>query len=169
MEPVKGGKLQPATESMLEWGQPVNGLRMALAWPPALDEPTMGEVSEFHAVVQNISDTPVRLYTDAEASERSWIDIKRRGVVERISSGEPMGLDVTLQPQEVVFFRMYAADTSDASNAPVGATIASDIRRDPVMTLQAGLEIANPPSGAWKGTLLSSDTRAGIGAEAPKN
>ena len=39
-----GAKLQPGTEEKLQWGEPVNGLRLALAWPPTLGEPAAGEV-----------------------------------------------------------------------------------------------------------------------------
>src|SRR5262245_2632347 len=60
-QPKEGAKLKPATEQKLKWGEPVNGLRMALAWPPSLGEPGMGDGQDFYLVVQNVSQAAVRL------------------------------------------------------------------------------------------------------------
>ncbi|TXT30691.1 MAG: antirepressor regulating drug resistance protein, partial [Planctomycetota bacterium] len=60
-KPSQGVMLKPATEQKLKWGEPVNGLRMALAWPPTLGEPGMGAEPEFYLVVQNVSEAAVRL------------------------------------------------------------------------------------------------------------
>ena len=75
-QPKTGAKIEPATEQKLEWGEPVNGLRMALAWPPTLGEPTVGEVPDLYLAVQNVSEAPVRLCTTAEATMRrgSFLD-----------------------------------------------------------------------------------------------
>ena len=62
-QPRSGELLQPSTEQKLKWGEPVNGLRMALVWPPTLGEPGIGDAEEVFLVVQNVSETGVRFTT----------------------------------------------------------------------------------------------------------
>ncbi|HEV3006265.1 MAG TPA: M56 family metallopeptidase, partial [Pirellulales bacterium] len=80
VEPNRGAKLRPGTQEKLEWGQPVNGLRMALAWPPALGEPAAGDVPDFYLAVQNVSAAPVRLCTTAEAPNQRRLTFSTSGV-----------------------------------------------------------------------------------------
>ena len=73
-EPKPGAQLKPATEQKLKWGEPANGLRMALAWPPSLGEPAMGDAQKFYLVVQNVSQAQVRLTAnDAAPNPRELI------------------------------------------------------------------------------------------------
>ncbi|MDB5355156.1 MAG: hypothetical protein JWN24_1609 [Phycisphaerales bacterium] len=168
---LKGAaKLQPATEAKLEWGEPVNGLRMALAWPPALGEPAAGDVADFYLAVQNASKTAVRLCTTVDAPHERWLDIKEKDrIVSRIGSKEPNGVDVTLQSQEVAFLRLFQEAVKDPNGASAGAAIASDIRQSTRYQLNAALKVDKAPAGAWTGTVTTPNTRAGVGAEAPKN
>lgn len=167
----RGAKLQPGTQELLEWGQPVNGLRMALAWPPALGEPAAGDLPDFFLAVQNVATAPVRLCTTAEAPNQRRLSFSTNGVLQgRIVSLEPNGIDVTLQPREVVFLRLFVESAKeDASRASHGAMLAAAVRQSPAMTLLADVEIAKAPKGAWSGKLVTPETRAGVGAEAPKN
>ena len=125
-----GVKLQPASEQKLEWGEPVNGLRMALAWPPTLGEPAAGEVPDLYLAVQNVSEAPVRLCTTAEATMRRGLLFSTNGVAQaRTISEQPNGLDTTLGPREVVFLRLFvesAKDTRDWQPAEASALL-SDI------------------------------------------
>ena len=90
-EPQKsseGAKLKPATEQKLQWGETVNGLRMALAWPPSLGEPGMGEEQEFYLVVQNVSQAQVRLtdrrlFSSTTCSDRTRDSSFRAGARKR--------------------------------------------------------------------------------------
>ncbi len=70
-EPKPGAQLKPATEQKLKWGEPANGLRMALAWPPSLGEPGMGDSPVFYLVVQNVSQAQVRLTANDAAQTRA--------------------------------------------------------------------------------------------------
>jgi len=169
-KPKGAARLQPATEAKLEWGEPVNGLRMALAWPPALGEPAAGDVADFYLAVQNASKMAVRLCTTVEAPHERWLDIKEKDrIVSRIGSKEPNGVDVTLQPQEVVFLRLFQEAVKDPNGASAGAAIASDIRQSTRYQLNAALKVDKAPAGAWTGAVTTPNTRAGVGAEAPKN
>ena len=75
-------KLAARHEQKLEWGEPVNGLRMALAWPPTLGEPAAGEVPDLYLAVQNVSEAPVRLCTTAEATMRRGLLFSTNGVAQ---------------------------------------------------------------------------------------
>ncbi len=169
-QPDSAAKLQPGTEQKLQWGEPVNGLRMALAWPPTLGEPAAGEVPDFFLAVQNVSQAPVRFCTTAEAPHERRLTFATSGVIQGvIVSSEPNGVDATLQPREVVFLRLFMESARETDRAPHGAMMASAVRQSPAMTLRADLEIAKAPAGAWTGKLVTPDTRAGVGAEAPAN
>jgi hypothetical protein len=166
----KAATLQPATEQKLDWSEPVNGLRLALAWPPSLGEPAAGAVADFLAVVQNVSDAPVRLYTKAESLDERWVDVRDdSGTLLRLSSKEASGVDVTLQPRQVVVFTLLPEGAKQADRATTGAMVASDVRQQPKLKLRAGLKIATAPVGAWSGKLTTPDTRAGLNVEAPAN
>jgi hypothetical protein len=170
-EPKQGAKLQPGTEQKLEWGEPVNGLRMALAWPPTLGEPAAGDVADFFLAVQNVSDAPVRLCTTAEAPNKRRLTFSTNGVPQgRTVSSEPNGVDATLEPREVVFLRLFEESAKDdAPRATHGSMIAANVRQSPAMTVHADIEIAKAPERAWTGKLVTPETRAGVGAAAPKN
>jgi hypothetical protein len=170
-EPNRGAKLQPGTQEKLQWGQPVNGLRMALAWPPTLGEPAAGDLPDFFLAVQNVSTAPVRLCTTAEAPNQRRLTFSTDGIPQgRTVSSQPNGADVTLEPREVVFLRLFVESAKDdTSRASHGSMIAAAVRQSPAITLLADFEIAKAPEGAWSGKLVTPETRAGVGAEAPKN
>ena len=162
--------LQPATEQKLDWSEPANGLRMALAWPPSLGEPAAGETADLFAVVQNVSEAPVRLCTTAEAPDERWLDMRDdSGILQRLSSKEPSGVDVTLKPREVIFLRLLPEGAKAADRSTTGALVASDVSQILKLKLRAGLKIATAPAGAWTGTLTTPDTRAGLDVAAPAN
>src|SRR6185295_2932168 len=147
-----------------------NGLRMALAWPPTLGEPAAGEVPDLFLAVQNVSVTPVRLCATSEAPNQRRLTFATNGVLQgRIVSSEPNGADATLGPREVVFLRLFTEDAKNTQRAPHGSMLATTVRQSPTFTLRADFEIAKAPAGVWMGKLVTPETRAGIGAEAPKN
>jgi beta-lactamase regulating signal transducer with metallopeptidase domain len=170
-QPQQGAKLQPGNEEKLDWGEPVNGLRLALAWPPTLGEPAVGEVPDFYLAVQNVSTKPVRLCTTADAPIERRLTMMTAGVPQgRTESKEPNGTDVMLAPRAVVFLQLFPEQAKERRDRPShGAHVASAVRQMPTMTLLADLEIKKAPNGAWTGKLVTPGTRAGIGAEAPKN
>ena len=170
MKPKDGAKLKPGTEEKLEWGEPVNGLRMALCWPPALDEPAAGDVPDLHLAVQNVSKAPVRLCTTAEATQQRRLTHKSKETIQfRIVDDKPAGIDCTLQPREAVFLRLFARGRQ-ARRSP--ARVPKSHRACAGCldySLVAEMEISKGPAGAWTGKLTTPDTRAGVGADAPKN
>jgi beta-lactamase regulating signal transducer with metallopeptidase domain len=169
MKQKKGAKLKAGTEDKLEWSEPAGGLRMALCWPPVLDEPAAGELPELHLAVQNVAQAPVRLCTTAEATQQRRLTHKSKGQIQfRIVDDKPAGIDCTLEPREVVFLRLFAPDDKTGA-ARASSEIASGVRRMPQYFLVAEMEISKGPASAWTGKLITPDSRAGVGADAPKN
>jgi beta-lactamase regulating signal transducer with metallopeptidase domain len=169
-KPKESAMLNPTTEQKLDWGEPVNGLRLALAWPPVLGEPAAGDVADFYVAVQNTSQAPVRLCTTAGSPDERWLDLKDKdGILFRLSSKEPTDADVTLKPREAVFLRLFPEAATQPDTIPAGAGIASSVRQSPDYRMKATLKVDKAPVGAWSGTLVTPDTRAGVGAESPKN
>jgi hypothetical protein len=69
-----------------------------------------------------------------------------------------------------VFLRLFVESAKDhAPRATHGSMMAAVVRQSPGMTLFADIEIAKAPKGAWTGKLVTPETRAGVGAAAPKN
>jgi beta-lactamase regulating signal transducer with metallopeptidase domain len=168
-KPNDGAKLKPGTENKLEWGKPVNGLRMALCWPPVLDEPAAGDVPDLHLAVQNVSKASIRLCTTAEATQQRRLTHKSGGKIQfRIVDDKPAAIDCTLRPREAVFLRLFAGEEKPSA-VPPGSEIAAGVRRIAEYSLMADMEISRAPAGAWTGKLATPDTRAGVGVAAPKN
>lgn len=151
-------------DSMTVW-------REMIATRVAQESPAAGEVSDFYLAVQDVSTKPVRLCTTADAPNKRRLMIMTAGVPQsRTVSEAPNGIDVTLQPREVVFLRLFPErDMQRPVIHSRGPLDAAAVRKIPTMTMLADLEITNAPGGAWTGMLITADTRAGIGAEAPQN
>src|SRR5262249_50428474 len=107
-KPTPGAVLKPATEQKLKWGEPANGLRMALAWPPSLGEPGMGDEQDFYLVVQNVSQAAVRLTAnDAAPNPRRLIMWNNGTPISATSDPAPAPSDWLLQLREVAFLRLF--------------------------------------------------------------
>jgi beta-lactamase regulating signal transducer with metallopeptidase domain len=154
-----GAMLQPATEQKLKWGEPVNGLRMALAWPPSLGEPGLGDVPEFYLVVQNVSDKGVRLTANDAAPNPRGLNLYDATIVSRTVDDLPIPGDWLLQPREATFVRLFHAEQKFED----GRT-SSVLKENVVSTLgqysyTAEMTIATAPAGAWTGKLVTGATR----------
>ena len=68
-KPKAGVKLELGTEEYLAWGQPVNGLRAAIAIRPAAREPKPADMRELYLAVQNVSNAPIRLSDTTKARD----------------------------------------------------------------------------------------------------
>ncbi len=75
----KAGGLELGTEEHLAWGQPVNGLRAAIAIRPAAGEPKQGEERELYLAVQNVSDAPIRSQRHHQGGETPSAGLQTRG------------------------------------------------------------------------------------------
>ncbi|MDZ4687695.1 MAG: hypothetical protein SH850_21700 [Planctomycetaceae bacterium] len=159
-EPKPGAQLKPATEQKLKWGEPANGLRMALAWPPSLGEPGMGDANEFFLVVQNVSETAVRLAAGDDAPNPRRLMMRENGrPLQAISDLVPTPGDWLLQPREVAFFRLYQSNAEWKDGRTISSAIEQDIRVVPRYSMTAEMTIEKAPAGAWTGKLITGQTR----------
>src|SRR5262249_27570134 len=137
-EPKEGAKLKPATEQKLKWGEPVNGLRMALAWPPSLGEPGMGDGQQFYLVVQNVSQAPVRLTAnDAAPNPRRLITWDNGRPLSATKDPLAMPGDWLLEPRGVAFLRLFGPAERLSDGSTISAADEQAIRTYPQYSLTA--------------------------------
>lgn len=169
-KPKPGAKLKSATEQKLKWGEPVNGLRMALAWPPTFGEPGIGEEERFYLVVQNVSQAAIR-FTANDAAPNPRRAVMWNIDVPMAATADPTTMpgDWLLQPREVAFFHLFDA----AEKQPDGRTLSSyeeaTIRKYPQYSLTAEMTIEKAPAGAWTGKLTTDHTRGSMDVITPKH
>jgi beta-lactamase regulating signal transducer with metallopeptidase domain len=169
-EPKAGAMLKPATEQRLKWGAIVNGLQMALAWPPSLGEPGIGDAPSFYLVVQNVSQADVRLTAnDAAPNPRRMIMWNNGTPMMATADPTPMPGDWLLQPRQVAFFRLFqpAEKMNDGRN--ISAADEQAVRVYPQYSLTAEMTIEKAPAGAWTGKLATSQSRGSMDVIPPKN
>ncbi len=91
---------------------------MALAWPPTLGEPGMGEAEEFYLVVQNVSETAVRLAAgdDAPNPRRLMMWVQQKGLLRKLDFSKIAEVEET----------RYEGD--EAAEAPIPADVREAVR-----------------------------------------
>jgi hypothetical protein len=180
-KPVEAMKLDAAAEEKLRWGEPVNGLRAAVAIRPLAGADKVGELPDLFIAVQNVSNAAVR-FSDADVPATvnlRTLYLKKDGrILMGLGAREPAWGDRVLQPREVVFLPMFGMDTK--FNVPadptldkhtIGSNLAGDALKDPHLSFFATTEIEKAPAGAWTGKLRTADTFAddAAGKPAPKD
>lgn len=162
LKPKAGTNLNAGTEDKLQWGETVNGLRMALVRPLALGEPEIREIFDFKLVVQNVSPAPIRLNNSLATPKSHYLRLKLNGrILAAFHDSKAVQTDFLLQPREVAVLRLFP-ELSE------GASVTQD---DPRMAYSAELNIETAPAGAWSGKLITADTFATFTAHGllPKN
>jgi beta-lactamase regulating signal transducer with metallopeptidase domain len=150
-KPKDGANLQPGTEERLQWGEPANGLRMAIVRPQALGEPDAGEHIDLRLVVQNVSAAPVRFNTASEAPESPYLTVGENGeTLFAIHDSKPIRADFLLMPRQAAVLRLFSDRTE-------GPSITSDIS---TMTFDVTVTVENAPAGTWTGKLVTPETAA---------
>ncbi len=168
-KPKDGAKLNPGMEENLQWGEPVNGLRAALAIRPAPGGPKADEMPELYLAVQNVSNTPIRLCETIKAPRLRYLRLIRDGeILFGIVVNDPSLADVMLQPREVAFLLMFASDSRDKDGRTEGSAFAEGALRDTHETLVAELKIELAPAGAWTGKIKTGETSGRLAAGRPQ-
>ncbi|MEX2286164.1 MAG: M56 family metallopeptidase [Planctomycetaceae bacterium] len=168
-KPKDGAKLQPGTEERLQWGKPVNGLRMAIVIRTAPGEPKAGDMPDLYLVVQNVSDAPIRLSDTTAAPQLRELYIKLDGETQLgIVDKEPTLADVMLQPREVAFLLMFLPDSKNPDRRTTGSIFAEGTLKDTHQTMVAELNIEQAPAGAWSGKLVTGETSGAVAAGQPQ-
>ncbi len=160
--PPKGAKLASAIEGKLKWGEPVNGLRAALAVRPVPGKAKNGDGYDLFLVVQNVSKAPLRFRDTTESPERRILDTKRDGMIlDRLVFNWPTQTDVLLQPREVAFLLLIPPDRfpPNPKDGPrVGSVIADVMLKDTRYSWVAHMQIEKAPAGTWTGKLVTGAT-----------
>ncbi len=175
--PQKGEMLAPAIEAKLNWGEPVDGLRAAIAIRLAPGR-AKTDKPDLYMALQNVSKEPLRISdVDVPADiNLRMLRVRKDGrILYGLGAREPGLGDRLLQPREVTFLPMFDPDTKLDVPTPNGDTIGSDhageALKDARMTFTGELTIDKAPAKAWKGKLVtgeSSGAAAEIKADAPK-
>ncbi|MDB5350245.1 MAG: hypothetical protein JWN86_1492 [Planctomycetota bacterium] len=169
-KPNEGVKLKSVTEQKLKWGEPANGLRMALAWPPSLGEAGMGDAEEFFLVVQNVSQAAVRLTaSDAAPNPRTLMMRNNGRPLSAIRDASPMAGDWLLRPREGAFLRLFRPTEKLKDGRTVSALEEESIRMVPQYSVTAEMSIETAPAGAWTGKLATGETRGSVDVIPPKH
>jgi len=168
-KPKESAQLKPATEQKLKWGEPANGLRMALAWPPSLGEPGMGDAEEFYLVVQNVTQAAVRLTANDAAPNPRRLTLKDETPLSRTVDDVPMPGDWLLQPREVAFLRLFHSGEKLKDGRTISAMKEQAVRVYPQYSLTADMSIEKAPAGAWTGKLATGETRGSVDVIPPKH
>ena len=175
--PQKGEKLAPATEAKLKWGEPVDGLRAAMAIRLAPGR-AKTDKPDLYMALQNVSKEPIRI-TDADVPKdvnlRLLLVRKDGKILYGLGTREPGLGERLLQPREVTFLPMFDPDTKLDVPTKNGDTIGSDHAgqaiQDARMIFTGEFTIEKAPAKTWKGKLItgeSSGTAAEIKAEVPE-
>lgn len=169
-EPKLGAQLKPATEQKLKWGETVNGLRMAVAWPPTLDEAGIGKEPEFYLVVQNVSQAPVRLTAnDAAPNPRRLIVWNDSNPISATADPSTLPCDWLLQPREVAFLHLYQPSEKMKDGQTISSLEENIIRVYPQYSVTGEMTIEKAPAGAWTGKLATGQTRGSADVIPPKH
>lgn len=157
-KPLDGGaKLDPGKEALLQWGEPVNGLRAALIRPPALGGPESPMILDFQLVIQNVSDIPIHFVANTLAPNPRSVTVRSRrfGYTQmRLRTEDSSSTDVLLQPGGITLLDMTR------KGRITGASISRNL--DTLFT--ADMTIEKAPPGAWTGRLVSAEMHAAFAA-----
>ena len=154
------GKLAPETIVKLKWGDPVNGLRMALAYPPALGDGLLGKKPHFELVVQNVSEKEIHfLASDDAPNPREFNFRADNRTVLVIADKDTAKAEWHLQPGHCGVLRMFTKEESNDDGKTVSAGIEGDLSKIDRNHAVAEMEIAKAPAGAWTGKLITGKTR----------
>ncbi len=141
-----GLTVQPATEQKLKWGEPGNGLRMALAWAPTSGEPDLGMETEFYLVVQNVSDGAVHFLASTDAPNPRRLTIRKDDKpLSALNDPTVMAGDWLLKPHEVAFVKLFQPLENGDGTASVSSAVEADVCAFPQYSLTAEMSIEKAP------------------------
>ena len=142
--------LSDETERTLKWGEPVNGLRLALSRLSTLGGKKVG-YSDFDLVIQNVSDAAIRLVANDQFPDDRMLRIRKDGVTMLgLRSGQNSDFDLILNPGKAIIWPVFVAEES-AQFDEGGKSYADE----PDLTFYAVFKIEQAPKGAWTGKILS--------------
>ncbi len=161
-------KLDPGIAENLKWGDPVNGLRAAMAFRPFSDRPKAGDTPELYIAIQNVSDAPIRLNDSLAEKQPRMLHLKiDHRIVAGIGAKDPRLGDRTLQPKEIIYVTMYPAG-DHADKKTIGQLMAEDILKDTHQSMVAHFLIEKAPEGSWTGQLITAEATGAVAVGQPQ-
>jgi len=162
-----GAKPETGIEQNLKWGEPVNGMRAAVALRPAAGAAKAGEAPELYVAVQNVSEAPIRVNDTLAQEQPRMLYVKSDGRIQMgMGAKEPRLGDVTLQPRQIAFVLMFP-DTKMKSpqdrtvdGHSLGQVFAEGALKDTHQSLVVHMIIEKAPAGDWTGKLITGDSTA---------
>lgn len=161
-----GSQLADTEEQKLQWGEPSNGLRAALA---IRDSPGDPSTPDLYLAVQNVKEVPVRLNDIVAAKGQRVLLIFREDLLQsKFRIDQPTMANVLLRPREVAFLLMAPKLVpDDTGKFSKGQLMAKGMLRVPQMRLMAEMTVAKARPGGWTGKLVTGITGAANAKEGP--
>lgn len=169
IKPQGGEKLDLDREKNLRWGEPVGGLRAAIAIRAVPGELKPDNRQELYLVVQNVSDAPIHFNDATAATTLRELYIKLDGKIGTgIVDKDPTQTDVVLQPREAAFLLIFTPDAKKSDRRTPGSVLAEDAMKDLHQTLFAKMQIEKAPAGIWSGKLVTGEVSGAAAAGKPQ-
>ncbi len=161
-------------EQLLDWSEPVNGLRAAVAIRTSLTDNAPGKDLRILVAVHNISEDTIRFCpaTKHESRNRSSIFLQSMGLsfggYHFAPSDFPPKIEATIPPHKVFWFDFLAHQQEylpDEEHRELCEQLIQQLLDHSHQTLSVSLQVHDAPEGAWKGTLSTPPTRGGLGTQ----
>ncbi len=178
--PNRASTLPPNIETLLEWGDTVDGLRGAVMIQTTVQKPELVNQPNVFLVLQNVSDKPIR-FCDTQMKKNNDVRIKEdirtlylrdeKGILSGFSSSGGTDTDVVLQPREVVMIDHFYGQKPNEKGLTISASMVDVIIHDPSLSYSGSLNLVTAPASAWSGKLTTPATRGAYSATGvlPKN
>ncbi len=172
-----GATLPPNIETLLEWGEPVDGLRGAVMIQTAVQKPELAERPKVLLVLQNVSDKSIR-FCDTQMKKNDDVQVREDkrtlylrdadiGILSGFSSGGGTDTDVELQPHEVATIDMHYSERPNENGRTLSAAMVDVILHNQSLSYSASLNLNTAPPGAWSGNLTAPASRGAFSAMGP--
>lgn len=168
--------LPPNFEALLDWGEPVNGLRGAVMIQTAVQRPDLVNRPKVFLILQNVSDRTIR-FCDTQMKKNGDVRIKEdkrtlylrdtKGILSGLSGSGGTGIDVQLQPREVVMIDQFYGEQPNRKGQTASAAIVDVIIHNPSLSYSSLLNLVTAPEGAWTGKLTTPSSRGALSAMGP--
>ena len=173
--------LPPNFETLLDWGDPVNGLRGAVMIQASVQKPELADQPKFILVLQNVSEKPIR-FCDTQMIKNDDVQVredkrtlylrdKDQGILSGFPSGGGTNTDVVLKPREVVMIDLFYGQEPIEKGPTINAVMLDTIIHDPSLSYSVSLNLVTAPADSWSGKLTTPATRGAYSATGvlPKN
>jgi hypothetical protein len=134
--------------ALFHWGNPTNGLRLALCRPESVGEKDTGAIFDYRMIIQNISNEAITLDLARSAERSPRLNLRQTDRTLASFTGDPPSAKVVVLPPH---------SAASVPLFPKRPNVAAIKVYDASVALSVELELG-PSPGAWSGRLVSPDT-----------